>query len=632
MITCKQNGTELSFCEKSRNYRITHDGFSWVSQGRRPYIIIRHKAGKKYLYTYRNFGSAGVKRFHKTGNCITAEYSGFRAFGKKLSFKLICTACITQDGTVTFSLKTENESSMDIHAVYFPAPFNAEKPCKKSYAVDTMRQGFLMPDGYKKNFLSTFAFAHYLRQINTGDCYLPFWGRVCDGNGFCAIVETPYDASMFSCFGKHGSFLNSVHWRSSLGKLSYERKIRFIFHKDCDYNLLAKDYRQYLIDSNQLVTIDQKIAANGAIKNIIGNPVLHSCTFSNIHPVSKFYKKKGENQELYASFEERAKQYAQLKSKGLERLYIHTDGWGEMGYDNNHPYVLPPCPQAGGYAGLKKLSQVCREQGYVFAIHDQYRDFYHSCKKFDQEKAVTKINGTHPYCDIWAGGPHTWLCASQALDYVKDTYSTLEKNGVDIQGSYLDVFSIVAGDECFHPGHPITREQSIQYRAQCFDYLTQKGIIPSSEEPGGLLINQIALVHHAPYTLRPQERGEAVGISVPLFGLVYHDCVMIPWVSKGVGGWGIPNGDSAMLHCILNSGMPYFEPYEDGNRVLLPEKKLSEEISRVNKLTEIQASLYNQEMVSHKFLDTSCQRQQATYADGTKIMVDFSRGTYEIRR
>lgn len=99
---------------------------------------------------------------------------------------------------------------------------------------------------------------------------------------------------MFSCFGKNLSFLNSVHWYSSLGRLNYERKIRFVFHDKCDYNTLAKDYRAYVAEQGRLVTLQDKIAQNENVKNIIGAPVLHCRTFSNVHPKSGFIKRRGE--------------------------------------------------------------------------------------------------------------------------------------------------------------------------------------------------------------------------------------------------------------------------------------------------------------------------------------------------
>ncbi|MEG2395424.1 MAG: DUF5696 domain-containing protein [Oscillospiraceae bacterium] len=630
MELCK-NGVTISYSQVTQKYEISYKGYTWVNEGRPPYVVLRKSVGGKYAYTIRTFSSALHKNVSKTKNSITVKYSGFMAFGKCLPFSLICKATITAENTVEFSLSAENESGdIYISSASFPGAFNAKNSDGEAYAVDTMRQGLLMPDGYKKNFTSTFAFAHYLRRINTGDCYLPFWGRVSGKQGFCAIVETPFDASMFSCFGKSMAFLNTVHWRSSLGTLSYERKIRFIFHSDCDYNDIAKDYRNYLKEQGRLVTIGDKISSNPNIKNIVGAPVLHTRIFSNIHPKSGFYKKDGENQKLFASFEKRCEQYKKLKENGLENLYIHTDGWGNKGYDNNHPYVLPPNPQAGGYKGMKELADVCRKLGYVFAVHDQYRDYYYSCPQYDIEKAVTKIDGTHPYCDYWDGGPHTWLCASHALEFVQKTYSELEKNGIDIQGAYLDVFSIVAGDECFHKEHRITREESIRLRGKCFDYLNEKGIIPSSEEPGDLLVDKIALVHHAPYALRPQENGQAVGIPVPLLGLVYHDCIMVPWISKGIGGWGIPDTDLAMLHCILNAGMPYFEPFDENNE-LLPDLELKSEIDRTRKLCEIQKALFDKEMIKHSFVNGNLRKQRCSYSDGTEIEIDFDSNSYSIK-
>lgn len=634
----KKSNLKLKINEITGDYEVIHNGFSWISDGRKPYIIIRKKAGKKYVSTYRPLYSALKKSFTYTADSIITTLSGYMAFGKMYDFKIILTAKITGNDTCEFSIKAENEIGYDIQAVYFPAPFNSKKRGKYAYHIDPMRQGFLLPDGYKENFISTFGFAHYLRKINTGDAYLPLWGRVCDGHTFSAIIETPYDACMFSSFGRHKAFVNSVHFSSSLGKLSYERKIRFTFHEKGDYNTVAKDYRNYLIETNQFVTLDDKIRKNPNIKNIIGAPVLHHKIYSKINEKSKFYDKNGINEILYATFYERAKQLEKFKELGLERLYIHTDGWGKNGYDNDHPYILPPCEAAGGYAGLKTLADTSRKLGYVFALHDQYRDYYYSSPVFDESKAVTKIDGSHPYCSIWDGGEHTFLCSSFAIDYVKRTYDELAKHNIDVQGAYLDVFSVMNGDECFHPEHRVTREQSIKCRAECFDYLNDKGFIMSSEEPAMQLLSHIALVHHGPFTLRPQENGQAVGIPVPLGNLVFHDCIMVPW--DWFNNWGIPKGVDGNVYCALCAGMPYLHPFGTGmskigtdNRAadteLLSDNDLIKEFSRIKPLCDLQSRLYNKEMVKHEFIG-SYKIQKATYSDGTTITIDLNNNTYKV--
>ena len=634
----KKSNLKLKINEITGDYEVIHNGFSWISDGRKPYIIIRKKTGNKYVSTYRPLYSALKKSFTYTADSIITTLSGYMAFGKMYDFKIILTAKITGNDTCEFSIKAENEIGYDIQAVYFPAPFNSKKKGKYAYHIDPMRQGFLLPDGYKENFISTFGFAHYLRKINTGDAYLPLWGRVCDGHTFSAIIETPYDACMFSSFGRHKAFVNSVHFSSSLGKLSYERKIRFTFHEKGDYNTVAKDYRNYLIETNQFVTLDDKISKNPNIKNIIGAPVLHHKIYSKINEKSKFYDKNGINEILYATFYERAKQLEKFKELGLERLYIHTDGWGKNGYDNDHPYILPPCEAAGGYAGLKTLADTSRKLGYVFALHDQYRDYYYSSPVFDESKAVTKIDGSHPYCSIWDGGEHTFLCSSFAIDNVKRTYDELAKHNIDVQGAYLDVFSVMNGDECFHPEHRVTREQSIKCRAECFDYLNDKGFIMSSEEPAMQLLSHIALVHHGPFTLRPQENGQAVGIPVPLGNLVFHDCIMVPW--DWFNNWGIPKGVDGNVYCALCAGMPYLHPFGTGmskigtdNRTadteLLSDNDLIKEFSRIKPLCDLQSRLYNKEMVKHEFIG-SYKIQRATYSDGTTVTIDLNNNTYKV--
>ena len=629
---------QIKFNEKSNSYEICFDGFLWINDGAKAYVSVYEKNGNKTKVKNIPFSSAESVKTEYQKNKIITRYDGFYLSGKKLPFMLICTAEIIDANSVVFSLKSENETEYCIQGAVYPGAFNSKTKGKNSYHVDPMRQGFILPDGYMKNFFPTCYYTKVKRPINTGDCYFPIWGRVCDGHTFSAIVETPFDASLVSCYGKHLAFLNSVYWQTSLGKISYERKIRFIFHNNGDYNTIAKDYRNYLMDRNQLVTLDEKIKKNPNIKNILGAPVLHHKIFSKINEKSDFYDKNGSNEILCATFYERTQQIKKLKALGLEKLYIHTDGWGKDGYDNNHPYILPPCEVAGGWEGLKGLSDVCRESGYVFALHDQYRDYYYDSPVFDKNNAVTNIDGSNPYCSIWDGGEHTYLCSAFALDYVKKTYTELEEHGVDVQGAYLDVFAIMQGDECFHEDHKITREESMEYRGKCFDYLNERGLVMSSEEPGMQLLNHIALVHHGPHALKPQENGKAVGIPIPLGNLIYHDCIIVPW--NWFNNWGIPKGDDGDLYGALNAGMPYLHPYGNelrkigtDNRTadieMMNDDELKKELERVKPLCELQEKLYNKEMVKHEFLG-SYRKQKAVYSDGTSVVIDLDKNSYKI--
>ena len=628
----------LSLDETTGVYHILYHGFLWSSDGDAPYMQIgspgNPAAGKRFP-----LWNAARKTFSYDAEKITVCLSDFSAGGAPPALTLLLTASVASGNTVEFTVQARNETADgSLQAVCFPAALNAQEPPRhSSYHVDPMRQGALFLDGIAQTD-GLRLLLNYERFVGTGLCYLPLFGRVCDGHAYSAVIETAADASLHSSIGRRRAFCTAVHWESSLGALSYERRVRFTFHDTGDYNTIAKDYRAFRLAHNSLLRIDEKIQKNPNIRALIGCPVLHHKIYTNIDPASRYYQPNGVNAQLSATFYERAEQLRQIHAAGLSRLYVHTDGWGKNGYDHDHPSILPPCPAAGGWEGLRALSKTCRELGYIFALHDQYRDYYFSSPAYDSEKAVTALDGSNPYCRDWDGGAHTVLCTSQAPAFVEETYSQLAAHDIDVQGVYLDVFSVMQGDECFHPHHRLNREQSLAARAACFELLQKRGLILSSEEPGALLVDHFPLVHHAPLATYPMAEGaEALGLPVPLWSLVFHDCVMVPW---NWFGWSLPCEQDNDLYCALHAGMPYFSPFGDaktpiGNESrqmdlqLLSPAQLQLEIARVQPLTLLQARLYNQEMIRHVFLDGT-QRQQTLFADGTTVTVDFQTNTYEI--
>jgi hypothetical protein len=88
------------------------------------------------------------------------------------------------------------------------------------------------------------------------------------------------------------------------------------------------------------------------------------------------------------TFDERGRQFREYKKNGLDRLAVCLTGWPNQGYDRQHPDELPPAPIAGGTEGMKRLSETCKELGYLFSLHDQYRDYYTDAPSYDPQFAV----------------------------------------------------------------------------------------------------------------------------------------------------------------------------------------------------------------------------------------------------
>ncbi len=629
-LQVKVNDTTLILKSNNLNYEVVKNGFSWVSQGKPTHIFFQRKVCGKYLWFPKLFSSARSKVHSVCGNKIVSEFCRFYVLGKRISAKLIVTAEVLGNGKVDFSLEAENESGFDLKAVYFPRPFNAKcYDSNNSYSVDPQRQGFMIPDTWSVNRKHIFLLTKYWRKINTGDAYLGLFGRVCGKQGYSAVIEDSNDCTLFSAYGKKKAFLTASNWIGQLGKLGYKRTIHYNFMDNCNYVKIAKDFRQNEIKKGEFVTIDDKIKANPNVAKLIGMPVIHWRIMENNVESSGIYKATHIGETLHNTFAQTEEKFKKYKALGLDKAYVHTDGWGLRGYDNLHPYILPPNKKAGGYAGMKKLSETCESIGYEFGLHDQYRDYYLDSSVYDEANCIYDVNMKKSYCDYWAGGAHNWLDSTLAKPYVDRTYKELAENGVKIKGTYLDVWSIMWGDENYNPYHITTRTESILARGECFNMLRKQGLIMSSEELGCNMIKYLDLVHHAPYAVTPQGGGVGVGVPIPLANLVYHDCVFIPWHCEGKGGWGIPNGDSGKLHCILNGQTPYFNNSmagleEESDSVLQARINSTKEIAKINEL------VYNAEMVNHQFLDSNYRVQQTTFSNGVTITVDFDKDTYKI--
>ena len=154
----------------------------------------------------------------------------------------------------------------------------------------------------------------------------------------------------------------SVRWLPSLGKLSYKRTIKYRFLKDADYNDLCKVYRAYAKENALLVTLKEKAAKNPVVDKFIGSAIVHTGIKTHVSPDSFYYDKEHpEKNDEVIPFAVREAQMRKLKEQGLEKVYLHLDGWGNPGYDNQHPDYLPACEEAGGWEGMRSLSKSMKE-------------------------------------------------------------------------------------------------------------------------------------------------------------------------------------------------------------------------------------------------------------------------------
>ena len=533
------------------------------------------------------------------------------------------------------------EAGLKVQKVFWPGEMEFEEKRSDWYTLLNVGQGLMVPNDWPTELGKLFFDGFF----GTAGSYMPWFGQVRGKEGYLAICETPWDAGWQADHPENGPYTHvGVRFEPSLGKISYRRIMQYRFYSDCDYNTICKEYRNYVRERGQLVTLAQKAVKAPEIDHFIGSSVVHVGIKSHMDSRSFYYDTEHpENNDTLVTFERREKLMDQLHRLGAGKLYLHLDGWGQPGYDNGHPDYCPACAEAGGWEGLRNLANSVRAQGDLFALHDQYRDFYHTAASFDENYACVQVDGTIPGTSKWAGGPQNYLCATQASYYLRRNFNELSKQGIPLNGMYLDVFTCNEGDECANPMHQMTRRECYDYRNQCFEFLLSRNIVPSSEEVSDWSMGSLAMCHYAPHEfMLLGSDAPRYGLPVPLFSLVYHDCVLVPWMMEQIGG------EDYMLYALLNGGMPYlirespsdpdtFVAEEEANSAQLRQARTvwignqQRAIGRCLAVADLHKRVAKLELIKHQFLTPDGKKQLSVFADGTTVAVDFASGDYQIQ-
>jgi hypothetical protein len=457
-------------------------------------------------------------------------------------------------------------------------------------------------------------------QANVIECWsMSWWGFQRGKSAMMVIVETPDDAGYQFEHPASGPTVIGPRWRASLGRLGYVRSARMCFLPEGNYVDMAKRYRRYVNETGLFVSLEEKIARSPLVKDLIATPLTRAGILTNYKPDGDRYKRANANERYrLTTFAERANSLRQLKSNGVDRLIVCLTGWPRLGYDRQHPDVLPPAPEAGGYEGMKRLADTCRELGYIFSLHDQYRDYYVDAPSWNPQFAIREENaatlprifpgtrfgqskeGDIPYMDHWDGGKMSYLNGRFMLGHLAKNYQGLFDHGIRPQGSYLDVFGYVPPDEDFNPEHPTTRTDCLRARAKCYNW---------AREHLGFVGTEAACDWTVPYAdisspLRPKN-----GIPAPLFNLVYHDAIITTYSPDD-------------LHGLLNGGVPQMSSRAEIS---------AETLAQVRRMAALHKRVALLELTKHEFLDANHRKERTTFADGTTVTVDWDAKTAEIK-
>jgi hypothetical protein len=560
----------------------------------------------------------------KTGVKVVLE--GWRVGERELDVALFLTIAIEgRSEEVVFDVAAR-EGSAVVRQLDWPTALDS---ADIDHTVMSHYRGILLPRTWPSEFNPIRAGAAWPNettevQSNVIESWsMSWWGFQKGPSAMMVIVETPDDAAYQFAHPAGGPTVIGPRWRASLGQFRYPRTVRMAFHDAGNYVDMAKRYRRHAIDTGLFVPLTHKIAQVPRVASLIGTALTRFSILRNLHPDSARYDRNAPDKNYsLTTFDQAAARIRELKTQGFEKFHICLTGWPYLGYDRQHPDVLPPAKEAGGWDGMKRLTDTVRGLGYVFTLHDQYRDYYTDAPSYDTQFAVHEEDeksppqafpgsrfgqwkeGRIPFMRHWDGGKQTYINSRFMLGHLRKNYELMFDHGIKPDGSYLDVFGYVPPDEDFNPQHPTTRSDSIRERAACYRW---------ARNHLGIVGTEAAVDWTVPYAdiSSPLGKGRA-GIAVPLFNLVYHDAIMTTYA---------PND----LYGFVNAGVPQF------GLNALTGADAAKTLERVRQMAQLHEKLALLELTRHDFLDKDYKIERSTFADGTTVTVDWNTQTVTVK-
>lgn len=160
-------------------------------------------------------------------------------------------------------------------------------------------------------------------------------------------------------------------------------------------------------------------------------------------------------------------------------------------------------------------------------------------------------------------------------------------------------------------------------RAACFEYVRSRGVAMSSEEPVDWAVPYIEFCYWAPM----EHGGEAVGrkplgLSLPLYNQVYHDCMVTPFRIYGDEG---STADEMALYTLSYGGVPLVNGAD--RTTAFPKG----ELERAKFAADVHRSNGFAAMERHELLEADGSRRLTKFADGSEVEVDLSAGRYRLK-
>ncbi|HOX04144.1 MAG TPA: glycoside hydrolase [Candidatus Paceibacterota bacterium] len=435
---------------------------------------------------------------------------------------------------------------------------------------------------------------------------MAFWGVADGSRGMLAILESPDDAAI-RIARLDGRLVIAPEWDSVHGKAGYSRRLRYVLFDRGGHVAFAKRYRQYARQIGLLKTLDEKRRQNPNVDRLVG-AVNVWCWDRDAVGIAREMQDAGIDRILWSN------RQTPENLAALNRLSVLTSRY------DIYQDVMDP-------AQFPRLRSVHPDWTTPAWPDDLMRG---AGSDWIRGWQVRARDGAMIPCGV--------LCDRQALEYAARRIP-LELETHPYLARFIDTTTASPWRECYDPDHSQTRSESRHWKMELLRYVSQDMRLVTGSETGhdaavpfvhffeGMLSlgpyrvpdagrNMQQIVDEVPERVARFQVGHAYRL--PLWELVYHDCVVAHWY------WGDYNNklpalwDRRDLFNALYGTPPMFmftrPAWEQQRERFARSYRASAPIARAAGYAE---------MTDHQFLTADRRVQRTAFANGITVTVNF---------
>jgi len=444
------------------------------------------------------------------------------------------------------------------------------------------------------------------------------WVGVCDlekGFGYALILETSDDAlvrcGQYAVGGRQVTAPQIV-WNPSQGQFAYPRRLIYRFVASGGYVALAKAYRAYAREKGLLVPLAEKLKKNPNLRRLFGAPDVW-----------------GEASLAFAQ---------EAKAAGVDKMLLHgTPSPAEIEAIHALGYLTSGCDN---YTDILPLD----EGKEVDSSHDQLPD--HAVLGADGQRMSGWLTWDKK-TRYMKRCPALWVpTARVVLPKMLQEFPFLGRfmDGITAEGLY----------ECYDQKHPLTKAEKRQCGVALLEYVRSQNLVVGVEHGVWWAVPYVDYVEGmmsggycswpAEHLIRPKAKdepftspwGEKLGTwadyekwglghewRVPLWELVFHDCVVSTWHRGDANDWLLPAAPEVTAKKdafnILYGTIPLLWADREGSWHAAREVFLR----TYRNTCPLHEAIAGTEMLSHEFLTPDHAVQRTRFSDGTVVVVNF---------